>query len=78
MDCGRKILHCHNGREYRLPELPHYNVDVFGPETRNMYEYFGSYYHVHTRQPYHDVSKISGDTLAERYERTMVGIEHFE
>jgi hypothetical protein len=29
---GIKILHATNGREYRLPELPHLSVDGFCPE----------------------------------------------
>ena len=33
---GLKILHGRNGREYRLPELPNFSVDVFCPETRTV------------------------------------------
>ena len=31
---GCTILHGRNGREYRLPELPHLSVDGFCPQTR--------------------------------------------
>jgi len=74
-DGGRKILHGRNGREYRLPDLPHFSVDSFCQETRTVYEFLGCYYHGHTCQPYRDVTTIRGDTLAERYERTMMRIE---
>ena len=67
-----KILHGRNGREYRLPELPHFSVDGFCQETRTVYEFLGCYYHGHTCQPYREVTTIRGDTLAERYERTMM------
>jgi len=40
-----------------------------------VYEFLGCYYHGHTCQPYRDVCTIRGDTLAERYERTMMRIE---
>ena len=50
-------------------------MDVFCPETRTVYEFLGCYYHGHTCQPYRDVCTIRGDTLAERYERTMMRIE---
>jgi hypothetical protein len=33
---GIKILHARNGREYRLPELPHLRVDGFFPEKRKV------------------------------------------
>jgi hypothetical protein len=38
-----KILHGRNGREYRLPELPHVSVDGFCPETKEVYEFLGCY-----------------------------------
>jgi hypothetical protein len=57
-------------REQRLPELPRLSVDGFCPETRTVYEFMG-YYHGHTCQPFRDVTTAVGDTLAERYERTM-------
>jgi len=62
---GRKILHGPNGRDYRLPELPHFSVDVFCPETRTVYEFLGCYYHGHTCQPYRNVCTMRGDTLAD-------------
>ena len=40
-----------------------------------MYEFFDCYYHWHTCQTVRDVSTKSGDTLDERYERTMARIE---
>ena len=72
---GLKILHGRNGREYRQPELPHFSVDGFCQETRTVYEFLGCYNDDHTCQPYRDVTKIRGDTLTERYERTMMRIE---
>jgi G:T-mismatch repair DNA endonuclease (very short patch repair protein) len=40
-----------------------------------VYEFMGCYYHGHTCQPFRDVTTAVGDTLAERYERTMSRIE---
>ena len=40
-DGRRRILHGSNGREYRLPELPHFSDDGFCPETRTVYEFHG-------------------------------------
>jgi len=68
---GVKIMHCRNGREYRLPELRSFNVDWYCSETRTADELFGCSYHGHTRQPFRDVTTMRGDTLAERYEQTM-------
>jgi len=31
-----KILKARNGREYKLPELPHYSVDGYYAETRGL------------------------------------------
>jgi len=75
---GRKILHGRNGRQYRLPEMPNFSVDGICNETRTVYEFFGCYYHGHTFQPYRDVFTMRGDTLAERYERTIVRIEQIK
>jgi len=72
---GRKILHVRNGHESMLPELPHLSVNGFCPETRTVYEFLGCYYHGHTCQTYCDVCTMRGDTLAERYARTMMRIE---
>ena len=33
------------------------------------------FWHGHTSQPFRDVSTMSGDSLAERYERTMSRLE---
>jgi len=71
-DGGRMILHGRNGREYRLPEIPHFSVDGFCQETRTVNEFLGCYYHGHTCQPYRDVTTNKGDNLAERYESTMM------
>jgi hypothetical protein len=39
------IRHGRNGREYRLPELHHTNVDGYCEETRMVYEFNGCYWH---------------------------------
>ena len=72
---GCTILHARNGRAYRLPELPKLSVDGFCHETRTVYEFMGCYFHGHSCQPFREVSITVGDTLAERYERTMARIE---
>jgi len=72
----RKLLHGRNGREYSLPDLPHFSVNYFCPDTRTVYEFLGCYSHGHTCQPYRDVCTLRRDTLAERYERRMMRIEH--
>jgi hypothetical protein len=33
---GCRIMHARNGREYELPELPHFSVDVYCAETRTV------------------------------------------
>ena len=68
-------MHCRNGREYRLPELPNFSVDGYFPETNRIYEIFSCFGHGHTCQPFRDVATLTGDTLAERYERTMLLLE---
>jgi G:T-mismatch repair DNA endonuclease (very short patch repair protein) len=66
------IRHGRNGREYRLPELPHLKVDGYCEHTRTVYEFNGCYWHGCPRcQILRDVPTIHEDTLAERYERTM-------
>jgi len=70
-----KIMHCRNGREYRPPELARLSVDGYCPETNTVYEFFGCFWHEHTCQPFRDVTSLSGDTMAERYERTMSRVE---
>jgi len=72
---GCKIMHTRNGREYRLPELPRFSVDGYCPETRNIYEFLGCFFHGCKCQPFRDHETINEDTLAEGYERTMTRIE---
>jgi hypothetical protein len=45
---GCHIMHARNGREYRLPELPHFSVDGYCAETRTVYDFLGFFYHGHT------------------------------
>jgi G:T-mismatch repair DNA endonuclease (very short patch repair protein) len=68
---GCRIRHARNGREYRLPELPNFSVDGFGAETKTVYEFNGCYWHGYSCQPFCDTPTMAGDTLAERYEKTM-------
>jgi hypothetical protein len=42
-----KIIHGRNGREYRMPEVPRFNVDGYCPETKKVHEFCGCYYHGH-------------------------------
>jgi len=72
---GVKIMHGRNGREYKVHELPQFSVDGYCPETRTIYEFFGCYFNGHTCQPFRDVITTRGDTLAERYVRTMSRLE---
>jgi G:T-mismatch repair DNA endonuclease (very short patch repair protein) len=72
---GCEIWHGRNGREYRLPELPYLIVDGYCPETKKVYEFFGCYWHGHTCLRFRDVKTMNGDTLAERYEKTMTRSE---
>jgi hypothetical protein len=60
---GIKILHARNGREYRLPELPHLSVDGFCPEKRKVLEFCGCFWHGHTCLPFRDVPTMCGITL---------------
>jgi G:T-mismatch repair DNA endonuclease (very short patch repair protein) len=68
---GCHIMHARNGRECRLPELPHFSVDGYCAETRTVYEFLGCFFHGHTCQPFRDIPTLSDETLANRYERTM-------
>jgi len=68
---GYHIHYARNGREYRPPELPHYNVDGYCRETRTVHEFLGCYYHGCTCQHFRDVKTMGGETLAERFEQTM-------
>jgi len=72
---GVKIMHCRNGREYRLPELPLFSADGYCPDTLTVYKFFGCFYHGHMCQPFRDVTTLRGDMLAEIYERTMWCLE---
>ena len=72
---GCKIMHARNGREYRLPELPRFSVDVYCPETRTIYEFLGCFFHGYKCQPFRDHETMNEDTLAERYERIMSRID---
>jgi len=72
---GVKIMHGRNGREYRVLALPHFSVDGYCPQTKTIYEFNGCFHHGHTCQSFRDVTTTSGDTLAERYERTMSRLE---
>ena len=56
---GCTIQHGRNGREYRLPELPHLSVDGFCPETKTVYEFMGCYFHGHICQTFRDVRQWS-------------------
>jgi len=72
---GCRIQHARNSREFRPPEFPHYSVDGYCAETRTIYEFLGCY-HGCKCQPFRDVKTMaSGETLAERYEQTLVRIE---
>jgi len=70
-----KIMHCRNGREYKSPDLPRFNVDGYCPETGTVYEFFGCAYHGHTCQQLRDVTTLRGYTLAESYEQIMSRLE---
>jgi len=72
---GVQIVHCRNGLEYRLPELPRSCVESYCPETNTMYESFWLFLanaHVPTIS---GVTTLSDDTLAERHERKMSRLE---
>ena len=72
---GVKIMQGRTVCEYKVPELLQFSVHGYCPDTRTIYEFFGCYFHCHTYQPFRDVITTSGDTLAERYERTMSRLE---
>jgi len=40
---GVQKMHCRNGREYSLPDLPNISVDGYCPETKTIYEFFGCF-----------------------------------
>ena len=73
---GRGADHALSQRSrIQAAELPRLSVDGYCPETNTVYEFFGCFWHGHTCQPFRDVATLSGDTLAERYERTMSRLE---
>jgi len=54
-------------------------VDGYCVETRNIYEFLVYYYHGCKCQPFRNVKTLaSGETLAERYERTLARIEQLK
>jgi hypothetical protein len=66
------IRHGWNGREYKLPALPHMKVNEYSDTTRTVYEFNGFYWHgCPLCQLLRDVPTISENTLAQRYESTM-------
>ena len=69
------IMHARIGRGYRLPELPRFSVDGYCPETRNIYEFLGCFFHGCKCQPFRDHETMNEVPLAECYERTMSIIE---
>jgi len=75
---GFQIQNATNRRECKPPELPHYIVDVYCAEARNVYEFLGCYYHGCTCQAFRDVKTISRETLAERYVQTLSRIEQIK
>ena len=56
-------------------ELPSFRVNVYWPQTKTIFEFFGCFGHGHTCQPFRDAATLIGDTLVERYERTMSRLE---
>ena len=68
-------MHGRNSREVRLPALHRLSVDGYCRETNTVYEFCGCYWHGHTCIPYRDVMTGAGDTLAQRYERTMARLK---
>ena len=72
---GCRIMHAINVRDNRPPELAKYSVEAYYPKKKIINEILGCFWHGHTCQPFRDVSTMSGDTLAERYERTMSRLE---
>ena len=74
LDCCR-IMHGRNCHEINLPALPRLSVNDFCRETNTVYEFCGYYWHGNKCLPYRDVTTGAGDTIDERYERTMARIE---
>ena len=70
-----QIMHGRDGRVYRPPELPPLSVDGFCEETKTVYKFCGCYWHGSTCLPFLDISTMTGDTLAVRYESTKTRLE---
>jgi hypothetical protein len=73
---GSTIQVARNGREVRLPELPHYTVDGYCADTKTVQEFLGCYFHGHTCLPFRHLKTVGEDILAARYEQTMSRLEH--
>jgi G:T-mismatch repair DNA endonuclease (very short patch repair protein) len=61
--------------ENRLPDVPNLSVDGICVDTGTVYELFGCFWHGHKCLNFRDVTKASGETLAERYEQIMQRLE---
>ena len=71
---GCRIMHGRNGGEYRFPALPRLSVDGFCEETNIVYEFCVCYWYYIL--VFRSVTSLeAGDTLAERYEKTMSRLE---
>jgi hypothetical protein len=51
---GCHIRHGRNGRDFTLPELPNFRVNVFCAEPNTVYEFNGCYWHGHSCRPFLD------------------------
>jgi G:T-mismatch repair DNA endonuclease (very short patch repair protein) len=69
------IKHARNGREYRLPQLPHFSVDRYCTETNTTNEFFGCYWQGCACQSFFDVITTNGDSLVASFEQTMARLE---
>ena len=73
---GITIRHGHNGKEYRLPELPNYSVDGYCEKEKTVYEFLGCFWHGHTCLSFRDRPLgTECETLVDRYEKTMTRLE---
>ena len=71
------LIHASNGREVRPPGVPDVKVDGFCPETNEVFEYLGSFWHgCPSCMPNRDkpIGKTK-ETLANRYEETMARLQ---
>jgi G:T-mismatch repair DNA endonuclease (very short patch repair protein) len=53
-------------------------VDGFCAETETVYEFNGCYWHGHTCQSFRDIPTVAGETLAQRYEKTVARLAQFK